>query len=120
VLLRDADLGALLSWINFVLHYVMPVAVVLDWLVDPPRATLDTKNFLLALVFPFIYLAYLFVRGAATGWYPYPFLNPANVGDYGGVAMYSAGIAITFLVAGWALLAVGNRLSTARSRAVRD
>lgn len=29
VLLRDVDLGALLPWVNFVLHYVMPVAVAL-------------------------------------------------------------------------------------------
>jgi len=36
ILLRDEDLGALLPWINVVLHYVMPVVVVLDWLYQPP------------------------------------------------------------------------------------
>ena len=116
VLLRNVDLGALLPWVNFVLHYVMPVAIVLDWLVRPPVSKLKSSNILLAMAFPAAYLAYVVLRGASTGWYPYPFLNPANVGGYGGVATYALGIAVTFLLAGWALLAVGNRLASARSR----
>ena len=114
VLLRNVDLGALLPWVNFVLHYIMPVAVVLDWLVRPPVSRLKAKNILLAMVFPAAYLAYVMLRGASTGWYPYPFLNPSNVGGYGGVAMYALGIVGTFLLAGWALLAVGNHLASSR------
>lgn len=114
VLLRNVDLGALLPWVNFVLHYIMPVAVVLDWLVRPPVSRLKAKNILLAMVFPAAYLAYVMLRGASTGWYPYPFLNPSNVGGYGGVATYALGIGGTFLLAGWALLAVGNHLASSR------
>ena len=114
VLLRNVDLGALLPWVNFVLHYIMPVAVVLDWLVRPPVSRLKAKNILLAMVFPAAYLAYVVLRGTSTGWYPYPFLNPSNVGGYGGVAMYALGIVGTFLLAGWALLAVGNHLASSR------
>lgn len=113
VLLRNVDLGALLPWVNFVLHYVMPVAIVPDWLVHPPAAKLHTKNLIFACVFPTIYLVYVVVRGAMIGWYPYPFLNPANVGGYGGVAMYCLSIAVTFFLAAWTLLAVGNRLANA-------
>ena len=113
-LLRNVDLGALLPWVNIVLHYIMPVAVVLDWLVRPPASRLETKTILLAMVFPAIYLAYVVIRGKSTGWYPYPFLNPANVGGDGGVAMYALGISATFLLAGWALLAIGNRLASPR------
>ena len=114
VLLRNVDLGALLPWVNFVLHYIMPVAVVLDWLVRPPVSRLKAKNILLAMVFPAAYLAYVVLRGTSTGWYPYPFLNHSNVGGYGGVAMYALGIVGTFLLAGWALLAVGNHLASSR------
>ena len=114
VLLRNVDLGALLPWVNFVLHYIMPVAVVLDWLVRPPVSRLKAKNILLAMVFPAAYLAYVLLRGTSTGWYPYPFLNPSNVGGYGGVATYALGIGGTFLLAGWALLAVGNHLASSR------
>lgn len=117
VLLRDVDLGALLPWVNFVLHYVMPVAVVLDWLVNPPVSKLSSKNILLAMAFPSAYLIYVILRGADTGWYPYPFFNPANIGGYDGVATYALGIAATFVLAAWALLAIGNRLAGSGARA---
>ena len=115
VLLRNVDLGSLLPWVNFVLHYVMPVAIVLNWLLAPPAFKLNPKCALLALVFPGLYLAYVIVRGAGTGWYPYPFLNPENVGGYGAVAAYSLGISATFLLVSWALLAVGNRLAASKA-----
>jgi len=111
LLLRNVDLGSLLPWINAWLHYVMPCAVVLDWLLQPPRAKLGGRQLLAIQVFPIAYLVYVLVRGSGTGWYPYPFLDPANVGGYGGVAAYAAGIALTFFVGGWLLLALGNRLN---------
>lgn len=110
VLLRDVDLGSLLPWVNFVVHYVMPVAIVLDWVLQPPRAGLKAGHLVLALVFPAVYLGYVLLRGAANGWYPYPFLNPANVDGYRGVAAYSLGIVVAFVVAGLVLLVLGNRL----------
>lgn len=110
-LLRNVDLGALLPWVNFVLHYVMPVVIVLDWLLQPPAAKLQMKHLGIAFVFPALYLGYTVLRGASVGWYPYPFLNPANVGGYSGVALYAVGITVTFFIAAWVLLAVGNRLS---------
>lgn len=48
VLLRNVDLGALLPWVNFVLHYVMPVAIVLDWLLQRPNSRLKAKYLALA------------------------------------------------------------------------
>lgn len=68
VLLRDVDLGALLPWVNFVLHYVMPVAIVLDWLLKPPTAKLQPQHLALALVLPVVYLVYVVLRGASVGW----------------------------------------------------
>ncbi|MGV8825204.1 Pr6Pr family membrane protein [Methylibium petroleiphilum] len=109
-LLRNVDLGALLPWVNVVLHYVMPVAIVVDWVgLQAPASPPKARHLALALVFPAVYLVYVLLRGAAIGWYPYPFLDPANVGGYGGVALYAAGIFGTFLVLGWALLALGRR-----------
>ena len=109
-LLRDVDLGSLLPWVNIVLHYIMPVAVVLEWLFYPPRAKLGTRQLLLCQGFPLLYVAYLLLRGANVGWYPYPFLNPATVGGYGNVALYVIGIVLVFFVVGWLLLILGNKL----------
>ena len=114
VLLRDVDLGSLLPWINFVLHYIMPCVVVLDWLIAPPERRLRSADLMSALIFPVLYLLYVVLRGHSVDWYPYPFLNPATVGGYGIVALYSLGIALTFLAAGAALLFLGNHLVKSR------
>lgn len=116
LLLRDVDLGALRPWINAVLHMVMPGAVLLDWLLWPPRHALGVRHLAPCLVFPALYLAYVLVRGQAVGWYPYPFLDPDRIGGASGVALYATGIAVAFLVAGGALLAAGNRLAGWRAR----
>jgi len=109
VLLRDVDLGHLLPWVNAALHYVLPVAVVFEWLSQPPGARLSVRQALLWQAFPLLYLAYVLGRGAVVGWYPYPFLNPAGAGGAGGVAAHVCGIVAVFLLAGWALRALGNR-----------
>lgn len=63
-------------WDNVVLHYIMPVAVLADFMTDRPRRRLGFKKALLWLLFPIAYAIYALVRGGLTGWYPYPFLNP--------------------------------------------
>jgi hypothetical protein len=102
-LLRNADLGMLLPWINAVHHYLMPVAMVGDWLLRPPSARPTARDGALALLFPLTYVVYSLVRGAATGWYPYPFFNPGVVGGYGVVTGYIVAMLVAFLVVGWAL-----------------
>lgn len=109
LLLRNVDLGDLRPWVNSVVHHAMPVVVVLDWLLWPPRPAVGVRPLRWVVGFAGLYLAYSMVRGAAAGWYPYPFLNPAKVGGYGGVALYAVGIAAVVVVAGWALLAWASR-----------
>lgn len=109
VLLQDTDLGTLLPWVNFVVHYVMPVAVVADWLIQPPKSTITWRQVGYWLIYPLMYVIYTLIRGAVSGFYPYPFLNPAK-GGYGVVALYCVGIFVLFLLVGWVLMALGNRL----------
>jgi hypothetical protein len=113
-LLQGIDVGLQLAWVDFALHKLSPVIVVLDFVLDPPRTRLSTRDALLWLAYPLVWLVYTLVRGAAVGWYPYPFLDPAHSGGYGSVAATS----LIILVAGAALsLAVawlGNRLAARR------
>jgi hypothetical protein len=97
-------------WVNAVLHYLMPVAVTLDWLLDPPRVRLDpARTVLLWMAFPLLYVLYTLARGAIVGWYPYFFVNPHRGGGYLLVAgdCVAVGIGIAALIAAttWA----GNR-----------
>ena len=82
VLLSGVDVQLDLVWVDVVLHKLFPVVVVLDWLVDPPMVRLTNRDALLWLVYPIVWVVVTLVRGAADGWYPYPFLDPAK-GGYG-------------------------------------
>ena len=108
-LLRDVDLGSLLPWINTWLHYVMPVAVVADWLLQPPRHAIALQRLGIAVAFPLVYLAYSLIRGAAIDWYAYPFLTPDN-GGYGAVLVTCLIIAAGFVLTSLLLIVLGNKL----------
>ncbi|HSX29739.1 MAG TPA: Pr6Pr family membrane protein [Candidatus Saccharimonadales bacterium] len=110
LLLSNEDVGTLLPWVNVVVHYIMPVAVLIDWLYQPPRTHLVATQATVWLVFPGTYLIYVCLRGAATGWYPYPFLNPDKVGGLGGVAAHAIGIMALFFLVSWVLLKLGTSL----------
>jgi hypothetical protein len=109
-LLSGQNLGLLMPWVNDVLHKVMPIVVVADWLYQPPRIKLKVKQSPLLLVFPVIFLVYSLIRGPLVGWYPYPFLNPSKAGGYGGVALYCTGILVLFFALSWLLMYTGNKL----------
>ena len=78
----DVELTAV-PWDNVVLHYIMPIVVVLDWLVDIPKVRIAFKRALIWVVFPIVYVIYSLIRGYIVGWYPYPFLNPGSHGYMG-------------------------------------
>ena len=107
LLLSGADVGLQLGWVDFVLHKVIPVVVVLDWLLDPPTARLGFRDALLWLVYPVVWTGVTLLRGAADGWYPYPFLDPAN-GGYDQVALTAALVTVGYLVISMAVVALGN------------
>lgn len=83
----DVELTAV-PWDNIVLHYILPVVVALDWLLDIPKARIAFRQALVWLVFPIVYVIYSLIRGHFVNWYPYPFLNP-NVHGYESVLVTS-------------------------------
>jgi len=93
ILLSNTDVDTAVPWVNAVVHEVFPIAVIADWLIDPPRAGLTLRQGLVWLVYPLVWTGYVLVRGALVGKYPYPFLDPAN-GGYGTVAVYILAILV--------------------------
>ncbi len=78
------------------LHVAVPLIAVIGWLVFGPRGRVQARDVLASLVFPIVWLGYTLVRGAATGFYPYPFLD-ADAEGYAAVALASLGIAVLFV-----------------------
>jgi hypothetical protein len=116
VLLRglQEELQTNIVWVDTVLHRVMPVAVMADWLIAPPRGPLPFRRVLVPwLAPPLAWTAFTLLRGAADGWYPYPFLDPDN-GGYTTVALYAVGILVLFLAVTWVVATVGPALRALR------
>jgi hypothetical protein len=74
----EQQLQLTMPWVNIVLHYIMPIVMLVDWLLFPPKFVFASRHILLWLIFPLLYLAYSWIRGAMVDWYPYPFLHPQN------------------------------------------
>lgn len=110
----DNTIFTAVPWDNIVLHYIMPVAMLVDIIIDRPGKQLFKRS-LAWLLFPIAYLAYSLVRGTITGWYPYPFLNPADDG-YGAVIVTVAGMLILATGITWAICMLTNKKSTKRKQ----
>ncbi len=118
VLLAKLD-SEVIQWVNIVLHYVMPIAVVVDWLAVPPSTRLELRDVGFWVAFPAAYVVYTLVRGSIVHWYPYPFLNVDVIG-YSGVAAYVVGILVFTVILATIVRAVGNARQTSMSDEVRS
>lgn len=87
-------------WDNTVLHYIIPIAVLVDFIIDRPKWKIKFSTGLLWISYPLIYVAYSLIRGAIVGWYPYPFLNPNNAG-YGAVFIAVTGLVVLGIALIW-------------------
>jgi len=94
LLLTNVDVQTSDAWVNYVLHYIVPVYAIFDWIITYKAVhDLRFKETILWLIYPILYLAYSLVRGYLTGWYPYPFLNPEN-SEYGYYAVLIVSLVI--------------------------
>jgi hypothetical protein len=75
LLLANTDVDTALPWVNFVVHELMPIVVVVDWLIDPPAQRLTMREGLTWLAFPAVWLAYTH-QGADRRQVPVPVPRP--------------------------------------------
>jgi hypothetical protein len=107
LLLRGVDTPTI-AWVNEVVHVIMPLVMVFDWLTAPPRDPIRWPAALRWLIFPLLWLAYTLVRGAIVGWYPYPFLDVPRLGA-ASVAVTCVLIAVGFIATSAVVMASANR-----------
>ena len=63
-----------------IFHYIVPILTVLGWLVLGPRGRIDRSAVLAGLIWPVVWFGYTLVHGAVSGWYPYHFIDVADLG----------------------------------------
>jgi hypothetical protein len=80
------------AWVNAGFHYFAPSWALAGWLLFGPRPRMDWATLGWLFAWPVLWIIYTFAHGAATGWYPYPFLN-AHTHGYG-LALRNTGVVV--------------------------
>nr|WP_269778751.1 Pr6Pr family membrane protein [Microlunatus antarcticus] len=109
LLARLVHLDGLALWTNAALHIVSPVATIGVWLLVGPRPRITWGAVAWAFVWPVAWIVGTFVRGAITGWYPYPFMDAADLGYPRAIGVTSL-VVVLALVLAVALKALDGRL----------
>jgi hypothetical protein len=111
------DLDTHIAWVDFTVHKLMPVVLVVDWLLEPARDRLPLWTAAGWLAYPLAWFTYTLVRGASEHWYPYAFVDVASHG-YGRVLVNAAVLVVCFAGGALVFLLIGNwRTRTVVARA---
>ena len=94
---------------NIALHYIMPVAILIDWLAFTPNGRLRWIDAGKWLAFPLIYGGWTLLHGALGGWYPYWFIDAGELG-LGRTLMNFGGLLAFFGVIGLIVVAIDRTL----------
>jgi len=93
--------------VDELLHVVTPLLFISYWLLIVSKQTLNWKDVFPWLVYPLVYVVVILVRGAVSGFYPYPFINVGKLG-YPRVLFNSLGLFLLFLIFSLFLVALAK------------
>jgi len=91
--------------VDEMLHLLIPLAFIFFWTTFVPKGTLTWSNIYPWMIYPLAYLAVVLIRGALSGYYPYPFLDVVKLG-YPQVLINSVGVAVAFILVSLLFVAV--------------
>ncbi|MEP7258607.1 MAG: Pr6Pr family membrane protein [Flavitalea sp.] len=95
------------------LHSVIPILYLFFWIIYVPKKELQWSNIFPWMIFPFLYIACVVIRGAFSGFYPYPFVDVTTIG-YSRLLINSLLFVIVFL--GFSALFVGLAKFTGKGK----
>jgi len=93
--------------LNEVQHVIVPVLFILYWCVFVNKSSLQWKNFVPWLWYPLVYVVFVLIRGAASSFYPYPFIDAGKLGLQQ-TLVNAAGMGILFVLMSLAFIGLGK------------
>ncbi len=96
--------------VDELLHLIIPIYFILYWLVLVPKIKVRWINLLSWLMYPAIYLILILIRGAFSGYYPYPFMNVTALG-YQQVGINSLFVLLAFVIFSFMVIIVSGKLA---------
>jgi hypothetical protein len=93
---------------NLVLHYITPIAFILDWVLTETELRYKWNYILYWMIYPLCYLVFAFIYGTVTGNYIYYFLDITALGISGYFIFISILIAVGFAL-GCLYIAINRR-----------
>ncbi len=74
------ELTGLQRLVDEMLHLIIPIFVLLYWFIFVSSSSLQWKDAFNWMWYPLIYCIYVLIRGAFSGFYPYPFISVSELG----------------------------------------
>ena len=102
---------------NNLLHYVMPVVFVIDWLAFTPKGRLRWVDPAKWLVVVLVYGGWTLLHGKLSGWWPYWFVDVDTLG-LSRAMVYFAGLLVFFLIVGLIVVAIDRIFGRRDRRAI--
>ncbi|MGN6617468.1 MAG: Pr6Pr family membrane protein [Ilyomonas sp.] len=102
---------------DILLHDATPLLYFLFWLFFISKEGLKWKFAFMWLLYPFVYIIYIFLRGAILVEYPYPFIDINQIG-YQRFIVNSFGLLFAFVIASLLIIAIGKILDKRSSKTV--
>lgn len=94
-------------WVDESLHTVIPSLYILFWLLFVPKGGLQWSAIPAWLIYPIVYTFFIMLRGALSGFYPYPFIDLNKIATHE-VFINAGAVLIGFLVLSLVLVGIGK------------
>ena len=101
---------------NEIIHTYGPILIVIDYLLSHKAFRPKLRAALWVAVFPLTWLVFSVIRGLATNWWPYWFINPNEEGGVPEMLTYIAAITSFFLILGFLVLGIKKLIQKVTTR----
>lgn len=105
---------------NEMIHTYAPIFFALDYVLSVRAFRVKLRAALWVAVYPVVWLLFSVVRGIATGWWPYWFLDPTGEIGLSGMLSYIGAITAFFLVLGFVMLAIKKAITRLAPRSLTE